>query len=269
MPELPEVETTKRQLSKLLADQPKLVAAEFFRKDLREPIPIKQIKNLIGQNILQIRRRAKYLIFEFPKVNLLSHLGMTGSWQAHDTSVAYVTAKHDHVVLKFSSGVRLVYADPRRFGYLGLAEEKKLSNLGIEPLGADFDGNYLWAGTRESSSSIKAWIMDQSRVVGVGNIYASEALFRCGIRPSKRASSLSLAKCQTLVEQIKLILEEAIAFGGSSVSDFRHTDGHGGNFQSRHLVYDREGEVCRQCSAKIRRVVIAGRSTFYCPRCQS
>jgi formamidopyrimidine-DNA glycosylase len=274
MPELPEVEVTKRGLEKLLKSKSQVFiqSIEFGRKDLRFPIPIARLKKLQGAEVLKLHRRAKYLLIETSQGVLISHFGMTGTWQSRQD---FEPAAHDHVRLKFSGGISIIYRDPRRFGYIvylpkleDLRANKHFKHLGPEPLSADFDADYLWKALRKKSQKIKVAIMDQRLVVGVGNIYASEALFMSQINPLVLADKLSLEKCGRLVRAIKIVLKSAIERGGSSISDFAGVSGETGYFQSSHQVYDRKGQPCVVCAQQIRSKVLTGRNTFWCPCCQ-
>lgn len=271
MPELPEVEVVRRQLEKIMADQPQITKFEFKRKDIRDPMPIAQFKKMQGAKILAVKRRAKYLLIETDRGGILSHLGMTGSWRV---AVQEDEQPHDHVYMHLSSGLRLAFRDPRRFGIfetfdiLHQNKNKRLKSLGVEPLESEFTAVYLLSKLKGKNAPLKSALMDQKYVVGVGNIYASEALFQAQISPKLLAGKLKLDKAQRLVKAIKEILQKAIAAGGSSISDFKDTDNSSGYFQNSHLVYDRQGEPCVKCASKIKSAVMAGRSTFWCPVCQ-
>ncbi|MDX9731098.1 MAG: bifunctional DNA-formamidopyrimidine glycosylase/DNA-(apurinic or apyrimidinic site) lyase [Bdellovibrionales bacterium] len=286
MPELPEVEHVKNQLKKLVLGQEpcttritaktaldaRVAQFESFRKDLRFPIPRTLAKRVAGQEILDIERRAKYLLFRFEQGWLLSHLGMTGAWR--EVADLEPLILHDHIRLKFVRGLTLVFNDPRRFGFVDwvekgkLEEHPRLSHLGPEPLSDEFTGEALYARLRKRSAPIKSLIMDQRIVVGVGNIYASEALFRIGVRPTRAAGRLTRAECERLATTVREVLTEAILAGGSTIRDYRGVDGGKGGFQSRFFVYDRKGEPCRVCKSLILSKMIATRSTYWCPRCQ-
>lgn len=271
MPELPEVETVRRGLEELLKEHPALTKIELKRKDLRDPIPVKKVQSLVGQKILRIERRAKYLLLKTPQGSLLSHLGMTGTWRAAPSGEE---RDHDHIYLYFSNGLRLAYRDPRRFGcfdFVAPGQESshaKLKSLGYEPLAASFTGEVLWKKLRGKMLAIKVAIMDQKIVVGVGNIYASEALFRAGIRPSTKSVKVSHEKCERLVKAIKEVLTEAVAAGGSSISDYAQASGERGDFQNCFRVYGREGELCLVCNTPISAQVLGMRSTYWCSSCQ-
>lgn len=269
MPELPEVEVVRRGLEDILKDHPVLEKIELKRKDLRSVIPEKKLRTLVGQRITSVDRRAKYLLLWTPKGAILSHLGMTGTWRV----APYGAEKpHDHVYLYFSGNLRLAYRDPRRFGCLdfvrNIEKSPHLSELGPEPLSSDFTGEYLWQRLRSKKTSIKATIMDQKIVVGVGNIYASEALFAAKIKPTLSAQNLSLKQAGILVEEIKKVLTLSIQHGGSSISDFAQASGESGYFQTIFQVYGRKGEPCRVCGRPIKSKTVAGRNTFWCSSCQ-
>jgi formamidopyrimidine-DNA glycosylase len=271
MPELPEVETVRRGLEQVLRDQPKILKFEFLRKDLRDPMPIPKIKTLVGEAITAVERRAKYLVLRTSKGSLLSHLGMTGTWREAKPGDE---RSHDHIYIHFENGLRLAYRDPRRFGILDFiavgkdSQHPKLSVLGYEPLPDSFTGEVLWTLFRGKAVSVKVAIMDQKLVVGVGNIYASEALFKAGIKPSLSALKVSKERCKILVRSIREILLESIAAGGSSISDYEKFSGESGAFQNRFRVYDREALPCVVCGKKIRAQILGGRSTFWCSTCQ-
>ncbi len=269
MPELPEVEVVRQGLAKILKDQPVLEKVELMRKDLRDPIPLKKIQTLIGQSVEAVERRAKYLLLRTAKGAMLSHLGMTGTWRVAPMGDERL---HDHIYLHFSGNLRLAYRDPRRFGCFDFVqkglEHPKLSGLGPEPLSPDFTGQGLWRSLRNKQIAIKVAVMDQKIVVGVGNIYASEALFASAIKPTLPAKKLSLERADRLVAEIKKILSRSIQRGGSSISDFAQASGESGYFQNSFRVYDRAGELCSSCNSKIRSQVLGGRNTFWCSRCQ-
>lgn len=271
MPELPEVETVRKGLEEILKDHPTITKIELKRKDLRGPIPVKKVQSLVGQKITSIERRAKYLLLKTPAGSLLSHLGMTGTWRVAGSGDE---RNHDHIYMHFSNGLRLAYRDPRRFGCFDFvakdqeSSHPKLISLGFEPLADSFTGEVLWGKLRGKVVAIKIAIMDQKIVVGVGNIYASEALFRAGIRPTTRSVKVSREKCDRLVFAIKEVLKEAIAAGGSSIGDYEQATGESGYFQKCFRVYDREGEKCVVCSTQISAQVLGGRSTYWCSSCQ-
>lgn len=271
MPELPEVEVVKEGLKKIIKPSESIQKIEFLRKNLRSPLPFKKTGEVQGQKILGLERRAKYILFETMDHWLVSHLGMTGNWRNEDTKLK----THDHIVLTLASGTRLIYNDPRRFGIFDIIakknfeKDKRFSILGPEPLQSDqFDGEYLFKVSRKRKIPIKTLIMDQKVVVGVGNIYASEALFHAGVRPLARAEKLTRAQCEKLVKAIQKVLAEAILEGGSSIRDYVQTNGASGGFQESHFVYAREGDPCRRCRGLIRSQILSGRNTFWCVNCQ-
>lgn len=242
---------------------------EFLRENLRTPLRPELMRQLPGQSVLDIRRRAKFLLIETEDYILLNHLGMTGSWRKGDGG-----EKHDHVVLHFQSGLRLIYNDPRRFGLLELfpkgamSTNRWLKNLGLEPLAEEFTAEYLFARTRGRKAPLKSFIMDQRQVVGVGNIYASEALFRAGVKPLRPAGRLTREESSRLVKSVRDILKQAIAAGGSTIRDYRNSHGEDGSFQLSFSVYDRTKKPCLKCGTPIRSRFLAGRNTFWCPKCQ-
>jgi formamidopyrimidine-DNA glycosylase len=270
MPELPEVETTLRGLAPHLTGQQ--VRNVIIRNPrLRWPIPANLPELLQGQSVRQLRRRAKYLLIEFDHGTLILHLGMSGSLRIQPAGTP--PEKHDHFDMVLNDGQLMRLRDPRRFGAVlwhegDIAQHPLLAALGPEPLEQDFNGEYLHHTTRSRSAAIKLAIMDSHLVVGVGNIYANEALFRAGIRPQLSANKLSLPRCQRLAQNIKEVLLEAIKQGGSTLRDFVHSDGSSGYFQQSYFVYGRTGEPCRVCSTPIKQVKQGQRSTFYCPVCQ-
>lgn len=268
MPELPEVETTARGIAPHLMGA-RVSAVTVRQPQLRLPVPGALGHTLAGLALRQVRRRAKYLLLDFGPGELLIHLGMSGSLRivAADTP----PGTHDHVDIAF--GDRLLrYRDPRRFGLVTWipagVQSPLLARLGIEPLGDTFDGKWLHDASRGARRPIKSFIMDSHVIVGVGNIYASESLFRARIHPLTEAGRLGPKRCDRLSTEIRATLTEAIAAGGSSLRDFVGTDGAPGYFQQQYFVYAREGEPCRCCGGPVRRHVIAQRSTFICPHCQ-
>lgn len=282
MPELPEVETVRRGLAPVMEGQV-IERAEVNRPDLRWPFPERMAARLTGARVLQLRRRSKYILADLSSgETLLVHLGMSGRMLiSGDPLGTFVhehpmPEKHDHVVFHMQTGARVTFNDPRRFGAMDLMEtataqtHKLLSVIGPEPLGNGFDETYLIEKLKDKNAPIKAALLDQRIVAGLGNIYVCEALFRAGISPKRKARAISKPRVAALVPIIRQVLLEAIEAGGSSLRDFKQADGELGYFQHRFDVYGREGEACRTpgCTGTIRRVVQSGRSSFYCPICQ-
>ncbi|MFP5519016.1 MAG: bifunctional DNA-formamidopyrimidine glycosylase/DNA-(apurinic or apyrimidinic site) lyase [Bdellovibrionia bacterium] len=271
MPELPEVEVVKRGLSTLLNEMPVIQKIKYYRANLRDALPsAAKTKRLQNAQILEISRRAKYLIFHTTQGKILSHLGMTGSWRVLAPQEELGT--HDHVEIELSGGQRLIYRDPRRFGVFDIFFQEthpKLSLLGPEPWDEKWDATYLKGKLKGRKATIKVALMDQKIVVGVGNIYASEALFLAGISPLKSSQRVTLAECQKVIRCVQEVLENSIEKGGSTISDFVQASGESGYFQMSFKVYGREGELCLKCKQEIiRQKTLAGRSTFWCPKCQ-
>ncbi len=271
MPELPEVETVRAGLALLLANA-RIARIELTRRDLRAPIPAALPRRLAGQTVIGVRRRAKYLLIDTSAGTLLCHLGMTGTWRLAPRGAE---RSHDHCYVHLVDGRRLAFRDPRRFGALDLilpgreAHHPSLSTLGPEPLDRDaFTAGYLSGICRSRKVAIKALIMDQRHVVGVGNIYAQEALFRSGIRPRRAAGKITRGEAATLVDHIRAVLDEAIVAGGSTISDFRQAGGGSGYFQHRFQVYGRAGNACPICATRLVGGVVGGRGTTWCPTCQ-
>lgn len=298
MPELPEVETVRRGL------EPAMTGRRFARvlqrrPDLRFPFPPRFVARLTGRTVTRLGRRAKYLTVTLDDgAVLIVHLGMSGRIlihpgdgvrtqlgsfhqdAGHQDGGAEAFDKHDHVVFDLDDGTRIIFNDHRRFGFMDLTDEDALdahpafARLGPEPLGNAFSAAHLDTALMGKRTPVKAALLDQRIVAGLGNIYVCEALWRAGISPRRQALSIPGIRAQRLAPVIRQVLEEAIVAGGSSLRDYRHTDGELGYFQHSFAVYDREGEPCRTqkdekpCGGTIGRIVQAGRSTFFCPRCQ-
>lgn len=270
MPELPEVETTRLGLLPL---EGQTVAKVTIRHPtLRWPIPDHLPNTLADQKLISITRRAKYLLCHFKQGCLLLHLGMSGRLCLLDDE--YPPEKHDHFDLVFKSGHVMRLHDPRRFGAVlwedggSEYEHPLLASLGPEPLSTAFDGEYLYSNLQRKKSAIKVAIMDSKIVVGVGNIYAAESLFRARIHPQKSANTLSKADCHRLAEAIKHTLEAALKAGGSSLRDFFGADGNPGYFQQSYAVYGRTDEPCHVCQQSVKCIRLGQRSTFFCSNCQ-
>ena len=270
MPELPEVETTRRGLISRLEGR-KLLAIEVRHPRLRWPVPADLALQLCGRTLAGIARRGKYLLFDFSGLTQIVHLGMSGSLRFVEPDEPPTV--HDHVDWRFAGGLILRLRDPRRFGAVLLTDDPArhplLTHLGPEPLSDPFDGEYLYRASRGAKIAVKNFIMDSRRVVGVGNIYASESLFAAGIRPGTAAGRLTRRACERLALAIKLILRAAIKAGGSSLRDYVTAGGELGYFQLHTRVYDRAGQPCRDCGTTIKRLVQGQRASFYCPHCQN
>src|SRR5690625_1554073 len=269
MPELPEVETTGRGIAPYLEGR-RIRRVILRRRDLRWPIPDAIEQRLPNQRIDSVARRAKYLLLNTGAGSALLHLGMSGSLRVIDAATP--VGKHDHYDLQLDHGRVLRFNDPRRFGCLLWQAtgdtHPLLARLGPEPLSADFDGDHLWRASRGRAAAVKAFLMDQAIVVGVGNIYASEALFRAGIHPARAAGRVSRERYRRLAAAVQDILAYAIERGGTTLRDFIRPDGAPGYFEQELMVYGRAGEPCRHCRTPIRARVLGQRNTFFCPRCQ-
>lgn len=271
MPELPEVETVVRGLKKSLT-QERILRLELSDKSFRLPYP-KTFKNDVqNAEIKQVYRRAKYIIIELGNnKNIIIHLGMSGKVLVGDN---IPPKKHDHARFFLASGKQFVFNDPRRFGLITLVDVSKpnwgeiFGDLGIEPLSEALSGESLKSLIGKSNLAIKLFIMDAKRVVGIGNIYASEILYRTKISPLKPAQLLTLTQCNALSNNIKDVLNEAIVSGGSTLRDYVQSSGGLGYFQHKFLVYGKTDQPCQKCAYVIKKIVMQGRSTFYCPNCQ-
>lgn len=271
MPELPEVETTRRGIAPHIVGHA-VERVEVRNHSLRWPVPADLQTLLQGQNLLDLERRGKYLLFRFAHGYLLGHLGMSGSMRILPEPQA--PARHDHVDLCFNNGVTLRYTDPRRFGAMlwtsaALEEHALLMHLGPEPLTDSFTADYLFQRSRKRTQSIKTFIMDSHVVVGVGNIYANESLFRAGIRPTRAAGRVSLRAYEQLVADIKQVLAQAIDQGGTTLRDFIGGDGKPGYFRQELQVYGRGGQPCHRCGKLLKESKLGQRATVWCTQCQS
>ncbi|HEX5960438.1 MAG TPA: bifunctional DNA-formamidopyrimidine glycosylase/DNA-(apurinic or apyrimidinic site) lyase [Rhodanobacteraceae bacterium] len=269
MPELPEVETAKRGIAPFVTGHV-VTRVVLRRKTLRWPIPRAISTKLPGQRIDAVERRAKYLLLHTRAGSALLHLGMSGSLRIVDAG--FPLRPHDHYDLLLDSGKALRCNDPRRFGCLlwqppGTVHPL-LQGLGPEPLGDAFDGDWLWQASRGRSAAVKTFLMDQSIVVGVGNIYASEVLFAAGVHPQRAAGAVSRARYARIAAEVRRILCHAITRGGTSLRDFIAPDGAPGYFEQELFVYGRAGEPCKVCGTPIRSRVIGQRMTYWCPHCQ-
>jgi formamidopyrimidine-DNA glycosylase len=291
MPELPEVETVVRGLRPALEGRI-ISGITLSQHRLRFPYPDGFAERLQGRRFIAVRRRAKYILAGLEGgQTLLWHLGMTGRFtvkppqgparnlgEFYDETAADTdgTGTHQHVVFTLDDGSRITYSDPRRFGFADLigdsemAAHKLLCDIGPEPLGNEFNAEHLAKAFHGKKAPLKAALLDQHVVAGLGNIYVSEILHRAGLRPSRAAKTVKADKLDLIVRHTRAVLEEAILAGGSTLQDFAHADGARGEFQQRFLVYDREGEPCQTpaCKGSVKRIVQSGRSSFYCPKCQ-
>jgi len=270
MPELPEVETTRRGLLPHLVGR-RIRGVVVRNPNLRWPVTRDLARRLRGEEVLGIRRRGKYLLIDCRKGHLLVHLGMSGRLTLVPDGAPAL--KHDHVDVRIEGERTLRLTDPRRFGAMLWLEEPAerhalLRNLGMEPLDAQFTGEALRRAARGRKVSVKQFLMNAGIVTGVGNIYASEALFRAGIHPGRSAGRISAARWEKLARAVRVTLEHALDAGGSTLRDFASADGRPGYFQLRHAVYGREGKPCRACGTPIRALRQGQRSTFFCPGCQ-
>ncbi|SMX47492.1 bifunctional DNA-formamidopyrimidine glycosylase/DNA-(apurinic or apyrimidinic site) lyase [Actibacterium lipolyticum] len=282
MPELPEVETVRRGLTPAMEGQI-ITKAAVNRPDLRWPFPERMAERLTGKRVERLRRRSKYILVDLDSgETLIIHLGMSGRMQVSGDPLGQfhhehpAPEKHDHVVFDMENGARVTFNDARRFGAMDMAatdtldEHWLLKDIGPEPLGNTFNGDYLAERLKGRMSPIKTALLDQRIVAGLGNIYVCEVLNRAGISPKRKAGQLSSARAASLVPVIRNVLEDAISAGGSSLKDHRQTDGELGYFQHNFKAYGREGEPCLTpgCTGEIGRIVQSGRSTFYCTQCQ-
>lgn len=286
MPELPEVETVRAGLLPAM-EGVRIARAEICRPDLRWPFPHDMAARLTGARVVQLRRRSKYILADLDRgESLIIHLGMSGRMVISGLAAPHVPGqfhfdhpaaeKHDHVTLHMEGGARITFNDPRRFGAMDLCATNVLdahpllASIGPEPLGNDFNAAYLAARLQGRRSPIKAALLDQRIVAGLGNIYVCEALFRAGIHPARAAGRISRARIEALADAIRTTLRAAIEAGGSSLRDYRQANGELGYFQHSFRVYGREGGACVTpgCPASVRRIVQSGRSSFYCPACQ-
>ena len=271
MPELPEVETTRRGVAPNVERQ-KVTEVRIYDRRLRWPVPRDLPRRLIGRVIDRVDRRSKYLLFRLGPDTLIVHLGMTGSLRVYRDPPP--KRAHDHVDLEFANGVVLRYHDPRRFGAVlwsprSAQAHPLLAALGPEPFAPQFDADYLYGATRKRRAPIKLVLMDSHVVVGVGNIYANESLFRAGIHPARAANRISRERFGRLVNAVRETLTDAIAKGGSTLRDYVDSSGEPGTFQLDYYAYGRAGEPCRVCRSTLRSARLGGRATVYCPACQT
>ena len=286
MPELPEIEIVKRSLFKKV-NKAKISKIEIYNKNLRYKIAKSFSKDLKGEKILNITRRSKYLIFHLKKKLLLAHFGMSGKLflfkkknsKIFKTSFYYdlnILPKHNHICFFLDNGFKLIYNDVRKFGFFKLYDHTKpnkivfLEKLGIEPLSKKFDAKYFKNFTKNKKKNLKNLLMDQTFISGLGNIYVNEALFMSKINPLKICNTLIVEEIERLILNIKKVLKNSISKGGSSIRDFTNSQGKNGSFQQFFYVYGKESKNCSRisCKGKIRKILISGRSSFYCDKCQ-
>lgn len=270
MPELPEVETTRRGIEPLLSGR-RVASVDIREPRLRWPVTAELARALPGQAVRGVTRRAKFLLLEFPAGHLILHLGMSGSLRVVSGNLP--PEKHDHLDLLMDDGRVLRFRDPRRFGAALWTTGDPLAHpllkgLGPEPLEEQFTGEWLHVRSRSRRVAVKSFLMNSHIVAGVGNIYASEALYLAGIHPSRPAGRISLQRYRALVSAVRAVLEDAIAAGGTTLRDFVDSDGNPGYFSRKLRVYGRQDEACDRCGAPVRSRVIGQRSTYFCPRCQ-
>jgi len=273
MPELPEVETVRRGLEPLVKGR-KVLGVTVRERRLRERIDPRALARLRGARWTGIRRRSKFLLLDTDAGwTLLVHLGMTGRLWVADAGRPQ--SAHEHVVIALQGGRELRFADARRFGLVRVVKsrnvdtDRRLKSLGPEPLAEDLRAAMLYRSTRGRKQPIKSFLMDTRALAGIGNIYACEALYRSGVHPKRAVGRIGLEVWERLLENLRAVLQEAIAAGGTTIRDFQNAEGEAGYFTISLRVYGREGEICPRCGSRIRRIVQAGRSTFYCPRCQA
>lgn len=270
MPELPEVEIVCRNLAQIITPPQLIKSWKFFRADLRFKIPKSSLQKLVGQKLTGIERRAKYILLNFSEYTLISHLGMTGSWR--EEKQGWLKRKHDHLAFEISENRFLVFEDPRRFGFVEVVKTSQLryrfEDLGDEPLSESTDFEQLTLKFKKLQAPIKTALMNQKLLVGVGNIYASEVLFRTNINPLKKCSKVTSDEYVKIWNEVKIVLRDAIKKGGSTIENYRNSFGEKGQFQDSFFVYGRQKQACIKCHTPIKSVVQAGRTTFWCPSCQ-
>lgn len=274
MPELPEVETVCRGLATVLQDQ-QIKEIILRRENLRYPFPFLMPERLQKATIVGVRRRAKYILIDLStKDTWLIHLGMSGKF--HLLANPHAAGKHDHLILELSNGICMAYHDPRRFGYMALVptcrlqESPYLKNLGLEPLEAALSAQKVWSLFNTLKRPIKAALLEQKYLVGLGNIYVCESLWAAGISPFRESHSLTLKEWERLLKEIQAVLQRALTAGGSTLKDHKQVNGQTGYFQHQFSVYNCHGRACQTqgCHGTINRITQSGRSTFYCPKCQ-
>jgi formamidopyrimidine-DNA glycosylase len=273
MPELPEVETVRMGLEPVMAEQ--LIKLALVNSHaLRGGVPVDFSERVTAMRVEALLRRGKYMILTLSSGEaIIWHLGMSGRVRVYAPEENYIAEKHDHIVFDMQGGDRVVFNDPRRFGMMYLVSrdwemEMPFSKMGAEPLGNGFNGVVLFEALRRKKGPIKGALLDQTVVAGLGNIYVCEALFRAGVHPERRGCDVSVSEAEILAGHIKDVLRDALASGGSSLRDYRKTDGGMGYFQHHFDVYGQEREPCKSCKTPVERIVQSGRSTFFCGVCQ-
>ncbi len=263
MPELPEVEIIKLGIQNQLPKEA-IKEIKLLRKDLRFPLPLRELKDLKNKSILSVDRRGKFLILKTNTHHFISHLGMTGHWRYEAT---YAPIKHDHVVIEWSN-INLIYNDPRRFGYILKFDQNTFKNFGPDPIHDQLDSNDFYSKAKKSNTPIKSWILNQKNILGVGNIYASEILFKTKIKPTKITSKLKFNDWINIITETKNVLNEAIKKGGSSLRDYKNVAGEQGDMQNHWQVYGQENSKCNICQTTIKKITQSNRSSYFCPTCQ-
>ena len=264
MPELPEIETVKLGIEKTILGSA-IISTKIFRRDLRFPVEENFEKLILKKRVLGVGRRSKYLLFFLnKKTTIVLHLGMSGRISfTTESENEYKPKKHDHLIISFDNRFLLIYNDPRRFGFIETIEGdytdyQRFKYIGIEPLSKNFDEKHLWSKIKNSSRTLKNILMDQKIVAGLGNIYVSEALWECRIKPTRIGKNMSLVDCKNLVSSIKKVLDKAIKFGGTTLKDFRQVGGEIGYFQNKLQVYGKEGQACSRskCKGTVRKMIL-------------
>jgi formamidopyrimidine-DNA glycosylase len=278
MPELPEVETVCRGISPAL-EGATIAKIDIRQSKLRLPVPENLGAVITGQRVERVRRRAKYILIDFEDGHHgLVHLGMSGAFRVYKADDEKPPLeKHDHIIIDTDAGARLIYNDPRKFGFFDLIDPGKendhnfLCKLGVEPMGNHLNANYLWVKFKGKKAPIKQALLDQSLIAGLGNIYVAEVLYLSGISPTKKSGTISKKRLETLCSAVREVIAAAIDAGGSSLKDFSNTEGELGYFQHEFKVYNQADKPCSKesCNGTIKRIVQSGRSTYYCPKCQS
>lgn len=263
MPELPEVEIVKQGLLKSLP-KTEILEVKTFRKDLRFPLPLKELSQLKNNLIKTISRRGKFLVLETTTKNFISHLGMTGHWRFEEN---HRPLKHDHLLIRWQNQ-NLIYNDPRRFGYILNYSQEMFNNFGPDPILDPINASEFFNKHKKSETNIKTFLLNQKNILGVGNIYASEILFKTGIKPLKKVRQLKFKDWENILSETKIVLQKAITLGGSTMRDYRNVDGEKGDMQNHWLVYGKEGLPCSTCKGPIKNITISSRSSYYCVKCQ-